>query len=221
MIIDFHTHRVRETEPLIEVISLHGDQDRPYQFCTRGYHPWWTDQMLNNEQLDFLVRSYRDDDHCLGIGECGLDNLKGAPLDIQEKILIQHIEIANNLGAPMIIHCVRAYDRMIRLHKQYARTPWVVHGYARHAILAQQIIDEGIYLSLAPHDRMAPTYIETLRSVPMDRIFLETDSDASHNISERYQIFATLREMDITDLIEEIQTNFSNFFNQKWQHLNG
>jgi TatD DNase family protein len=222
MLIDFHTHRVRETEPTIEVISLHGDQqDRPFKYYTHGYHPWWTIDLLSSEHLNRLSDGFTNDDHCLGIGECGLDNLKGAHIELQEKIFIQQIELANALDAPIIVHCVRAYDRAIQLRKKYGQTPWVVHGFVRNKILAKQLLDAGFQLSLAPTDHVTENFIETCRYVPLNRLFLETDSESSIPIGKRYQIFADLRGFKMEDLKEQLYTNFKEFFKKKWKHPNG
>jgi TatD DNase family protein len=222
MIIDFHTHRKRENENIIEVISLHNDQaDREYKYHTVGFHPWWTNDSLTVEQLQFITQKYQFDPDCLGIGECGLDNLKGLDIEKQEEIFYQQITLANQLEAPIIVHCVRAFDRVLRMKKKFGQTPWVVHGFVRNKVLAFQAIDAGLYLSMAPHDRTTVPFMETLKLAPLDRIFLETDSDDSINISERYRIFAALRNLTIEAIEEQLYHNFSKFFEIKWRHQNG
>jgi TatD DNase family protein len=222
MIIDFHTHRIRQSPTIIEVVSLHHDQaDRPFRYHTRGFHPWWTDQNLTQEQLELLEKSFTQNDDCLGIGECGLDNLKGSNIELQEEIFVQQLLLANKLNAPIIVHCVRAFDRLLRLRKKYGQTQWVVHGFVRNKILAYQALDAGLYLSLAPHRTMALPFIETLQAIPLDRLFIETDSDPSLDIIERYRIFAELKSLSLHDLESQILTNFNLFFSTKWKHQNG
>jgi TatD DNase family protein len=222
--IDFHTHRQRQDEKTMEVISQHGSKFNAANYYTIGFHPWWTLKKLNLDEYALLKEKYQNDSHCLGIGECGLDKLKGATYEIQEQIFIQHIELANELGAPLIVHCVRQYDQMLRLHRNLAKTDWAIHGYVRNQILARSIIDQGIYLSLAPSNQMKNSFIETLKWVPIDRIFLETDSETSHDIFERYRIFSVLRidlNGDELFLRQQLFSNFQKFFNKKWQYLNG
>lgn len=206
----------------MEVISLHGDQsDKEYKYYTRGFHPWWTLDKLDANALSLLTQSYVENAYCLGIGECGLDNLKGAAIELQEEIFIQQILVANSIQAPMIIHCVRAFDRVLRLRKKYGQTPWAVHGFVRNKILAFQALDAGVYLSMAPHDQMKPSFRETLTSCPLDRIFIETDSETSLNITDRYRIFASLRSLSLEDVEEQIFENYKKFFSNKWKLLNG
>jgi TatD DNase family protein len=165
-----------------------------------------------------MSEHYTKNPFCLGLGEFGLDNLKGAEIDVQVAIFIQQIQIANQLKSPVIVHCVRAFDRLLRLRKQYGETPWVVHGFVRNKTLAKQVLDSGMYISVAPHEKLSISFRETLQYLPLDRIFLETDSDFALNIRERYRIFAALREIDVQDFKEQMYQNFITFFCDKWKH---
>lgn len=203
---------------MIEVVSLHGAQEKDVKYYTIGYHPWWTLKLLSEDELALMSDQFRDDACCLGMGEFGLDNLKGAEIELQENIFIQQIQIANQSKSPVVIHCVRAFDRMLRLRKKYGETPWVVHGFVRNKSLAEQVLATGMYISMAPHDQISLPFRDTLLFLPLDKIFLETDSDFSMDIRERYRIFAELRGMDIQVLKDQIYQNFITFYTEKWKH---
>ncbi len=168
-----------------------------------------------------LSMHYSAFDTCLGLGELGFDQLKGPALSVQDIIFRQQISLANDLQAPVVIHCVRAFDRLLQARRQVGQTDWVVHGFVRNRILAKQLLDQGLYLSLAPHHRMHQSFADMLKFVPLDRIFLETDSDYRLGISERYHIFASLRSMDMLALRAQLYLNFTLFYSTKWQHLTG
>lgn len=219
--IDFHTHREVCPDDVIEVVSNHPTKKREARFYTIGYHPWWTDNPLQTHELNELAFHYQNVPTCLGLGEFGFDQLKGPSLEVQEEIFYQQIEIANGIQAPVVIHCVRAFDRLLKVRRKFSGTNWVVHGFVRNKILAKQLLDQGLYLSLAPNDRMHGTFTEMLKFVPLDRIFLETDSDQRLSVMERYRIFASLRAMDIMSLRERLFFNFIHFYSAKWQHLTG
>jgi TatD DNase family protein len=216
--IDFHTHSRWNGDDIVEVVSIHGKQKRDVIFYTIGYHPWWTIKLLTEKELDLMTDHYIKDPFCLGLGEFGLDNLKGADIDLQEEIFIQQIQIVNQLKTPVIIHCVRAFDRMLRLRKKYGETPWVVHGFVRNKTLAKQVLDSGMYISVAPHEKLSISFKDTLQFLPLDRIFLETDSDFTLNIRERYGIFAALREIEVPYLKDQMYQNFITFFSNKWKY---
>lgn len=216
MIIDFHTHSKRENDDILEVVSIHPKRKAPWDWYTLGHHPWWVERLLTDEELDFLKEKLKNDKYCLALGECGLDKLKGVDLGLQEQIFEQQIELANELNAPMIIHCVRVYDTVLRLFRKKAKTDWAVHGYRRHTILAKNIIDQGLYLSVAPSQNIPSSFVETLKSLPLDRFFIETDSDTSMNISERYDLLSSIKNIDICDLEMQMLENFKAFF--KWKY---
>ncbi|MFZ1748740.1 MAG: TatD family hydrolase [Saprospiraceae bacterium] len=219
--IDFHTHSRLYQDDVIEVVSLHRDQIKDVKYYTVGHHPWWSEHRLSPGLLGSLADKYTNDSYCLGIGECGLDLLRGKDLDLQEEIFIQQVELANRLNAPVVVHCVRAYDRIIRLRQKYGHTPWVVHGYVRNKILGQQLVDNGFYLSMAPSIEIKQTFVDTLKFVPLDKMFLETDRDFSIGIMERYAFFAQLRGMDIIDLRCQMYQNFISFYKEKWKYHHG
>lgn len=219
--IDFHNHSEWHGGDILEVVSIHGNQNKKAKYYTIGFHPWWTEKLLDESQLNFIKEKYISDQNCLGIGEFGLDNLKGAPLDLQEEIAIQQIKLANQLNAPVIVHCVRAYDRLIRLKRAFGQTPWVVHGYMRNKILARQLLDAGVMLSIAPQLQMKDSFVEMMQYIPIMHVFLETDSDFSLNIMERYRIFAASKKMDIDSLKEQLYQNFKTFYKEKWKYQSG
>ncbi len=219
--IDFHNHGIWHASDVIEIVSVHGDQEKKKRFYTIGFHPWWTNQPLSTEQLLLIEDCYVNDIYCLGIGEFGLDKLKGVELDIQAEIMEQHLQIASKHKAPIVLHCVRSFERALNLRKKYDNIPWVVHGFVRNKQLAQQVLDAGLFLSLAPHHRLNSVFEEMLKYVPIDRIFLETDSEFSVNIQDRYRIFAALKQKPVEEIKEIIFNNFRIFYANKWKYLNG
>lgn len=218
MLIDFHTHKRRFPDAGMEIISVHPGRHERTPWYTTGYHPWWRDGLLGEEELGWLHENLQDPG-CLAIGECGMDKLKGPGLSLQKQIFIQQVEVANAWNSPVVVHCVRAFHEVLDVHQSLAKTPWVIHGFVRNKTLAKQVLDRGIYLSLAPTKQPVATFEETLKYVPLDRIFLETDSETTWNIRERYQFFARLRYMVEEDLEKHIVDNLTKFMAWKWQNI--
>ncbi len=215
--IDFHCHSLFEHDPeCIEIISCHPGKNSSEGFFTCGYHPWWSLDLLNNEQLAILTQTYLKNDYCIGIGECGLDILQGAPLDIQMKNFENQVQIANSLNAPLIIHCVRKFDALIPVFKNMAKTKWVIHGFKRNKTLAKTLIDLDISLSVAPFDQMNVSFTEMLEYIPLDKLFLETDSDRRLSIRDRYKIMSVLRKIPEDSLKLQLFENVKIFFDKIW-----
>ena len=132
-------------------------------------------------------------------------------MNVQLDILSSQLSIAQSLDLPVIIHCVRAFDQLLTLKKEFPRiTKWCVHGYGRHSILARQLIDQGFYLSLMPSP--ATKYSDWFASLPLDRLFLETDSMPDTEIVSLYHHVAAWTGRSVTDLQLQMNSNARTFF---------
>ncbi len=216
MYIDFHTHKpiYSNDKEVIEVISAHKNVKYENEYYTIGHHPWWTEKTLDKDEINNLEQNLQNK-FCLGIGECGLDKLKGASKEIQEEVFYQLIQVANKNDVPLIIHCVRQYDQILHFRKLYGKTPWVIHGFRRNQQLAKSLLDQGIYLSVSPFENMNTSFKEMLEYIPLEGFFIETDSEYSLNIKERYIIMANLKQINLSDLQHKMLENFTEFF--KWK----
>jgi Tat protein secretion system quality control protein TatD with DNase activity len=84
----------------------------------------------------------------VAIGECGLDRNIDLPLDIQTSIFKRHIELAETLQKPLVIHCVRAFSELIALKKNTKSTvPWIIHGFHKKEEVFQQLLKHDFYFS--------------------------------------------------------------------------
>lgn len=158
-LLDFHTHRVRHEDDtgVQEIVSLHlGEQhQKAHEYFTIGMHPWWTDQPASNVQQEELGRLLRHP-NCLALGEIGLDKLKGPDMSVQLQVFRSLLAIALEFHQPVIIHCVRAFDQLLRVKKAFPEMEkWCIHGYGRHVTLARQLIDQGFYLSSCQHQALS------------------------------------------------------------------
>ncbi len=214
--IDFHTHKpIHEGDAsIMEIISCHINKKHESKFYTIGHHPWWTDELLTENHLTNL-KNHLMDEGCLAIGECGLDKLKGANKEIQEAVFLQQIEVANEVGVPLIMHCVRQYDAAISFKKKYGKTPWVVHGFRRNNILAKSLLDAEILLSISPIKYMPDSFISMIDYLPDDGYFIETDSEYSLSIQERYEMVSKIKKKDIFALQNQMKNNLKEIF--KWK----
>ena len=141
--------------------------------------------------------------------------MKGATKEIQEEVFYQHIMLANKNNVPLIVHCVRQYDQVLNFKKKYGKTPWVIHGFRRNKQLAKSLIDQGIMLSVSPLRQMNESFVEMLQFLPADNYFLETDSEYSLTIMERYQLMADLKKINLDELKGQMKVNFDRFFRWK------
>ena len=91
--------------------------------------------------------------------------------------------------------------------------PWLVHGFRGKPDLAQQLVSKGMYLSFWFDFVMRPEAIPLLKSVPKERIFLETDG-ADIDIRDIYNKVSADLDISVDDLKTIFFSNFNQFFNK-------
>ena len=149
----------------------------------------------------------------LAIGECGLDKLCHTDCDLQVNVFKQQIGLANKLDKPLIVHCVRAFDELIKIiDGQPPSVPVVVHGFNKKGSIAEALIGRGIYLSFgAAILKNGSPAADALKQMPADRCFLETDN-AEVPIYDIYRAAASIRQISEEAVILQVQQNFATVF---------
>ncbi len=107
----------------------------------------------------------------VAIGECGIDRQKGTDIITQETVFRRHIELAERSALPITIHCVKAFDLMLKLHKELRpSTQWTIHGFRGKPLLARQLLESGFSLSFGKYHNP-----ESYAITPVERRYDETD----------------------------------------------
>ncbi|MBD5366132.1 MAG: hydrolase TatD [Bacteroides sp.] len=173
--IDFHTHRLDATDAIISLQPTNAADiiaSRPHGTYSVGIHPWDTTAPADTD-FDTVAR-LASLPQVVAIGETGLDRLRGADIATQELLFEQHIQLSETLRKPLIIHCVKAWDILLELHRRHRPSmPWGVHGFRGNPALARQLLDKGLYLSLGQHFNPA-----TAALIPDHRLLAETDESS-------------------------------------------
>lgn len=156
-------------------------QDYPGLFFAAGLHPWWIEKQAEHFQHDSLIRALKltaEQPGCRAIGECGLDKLIDIPMARQEAVLELHLQVARDLQLPIVIHCVRAHNPLIRLLKRYPVKAGVIHAFNGSLQLAQTYRDMGFYLGVGgsiTYERAHKTRT-ALAEIPLESLLLESDA---------------------------------------------
>ena len=185
--IDFHTHHPsREGETVL--------QDGVH---TWGAHPWHL-AFPPEERLP----------QAMAIGECGLDRLCNTPYDAQMEAFRRQIRLSEQLQKPLILHCVRAVDDVLRLKREErASQPWIFHAFRGKPAQMRSLLAHGLYVCFGFRYNE-----ESLRECPADRLLLETDDDP-RPVSLLYGEAAQVRQIDIQTLQNQMLENFNRLFN--------
>ena len=182
------------------------------QTVSIGIHPWFIDRQTIEQSLR-CMQALCEHANVIAIGECGLDKCIQTDLSIQMNVLNRQIDLSERFDKPLIVHCVRAFNELLQLHKQLRPTrPWIVHGFVGKAPLAKQLVNHGLYLSFgkALLDQHSHA-ISALQAIPLEQFFLETD-DSACEISEIYTATAKILDLDLPTLQRQLVANFERVF---------
>ena len=187
--IDFHTHKVPASKEVVAIVE--GRE-------TWGIHPWKAEE-------EFVVPDLSDK---LAIGECGLDGLRGPSMEVQENVFIQQIKLSEEVEKPLIIHCVKAIDRLLQLHKELKPSQsWMLHGFRGKPQQLRSLLDAGFFVGFGfSHNT------ESLRACPMEKLMLESDVEEVRSIKELYNNVANLRGINVATLLDAMAKNYQSFF---------
>lgn len=114
----------------------------------------------------------------IAIGECGLDyfRLEADTKDVQKEAFMQHIELANSLQKPLMLHIRNAYEDSLEIIKAHAKVQGDVHFFAGDWNIAKQFIELGFTLSFTGVITFTHDYDEVIRNAPLDMLLSETDA---------------------------------------------
>lgn len=163
---DVHTHRLDAGEHAI-VNLPEGAAVPDFGYYSVGLHPWHTDR----PEMMVWVRTAATHPRVVAIGETGLDALRGAPMEEQERLFRAHVDISESEGKPLIIHAVRTLQRLIELRRELRPAQeWVIHGFRGKPQLAQSLLRAGFSLSYG--DKY---HAESFSLTPPERRYRESD----------------------------------------------
>lgn len=166
----------------------------------------------------------------IGIGETGLDYYHDKTLkDQQIQSLKEHIEAARKTGLPLIIHNRDSDEDMINLLKsEMAKGKFkaLLHCFSSSKELAEEALKLGIYISISGivTFKNAVPLQEIVKTVPLNRILVETDAPYLAPIPHRGQMnqpgftrhtaefIADLKGISKEELFEATTKNFFNLF---------
>lgn len=168
--------RVRKLPSLLALTERY-----PSVFCSVGTHP-------NNaaEELDVtaddLVRLAETNEKVVAIGEAGLDYFYDTqkPED-QQTGFRRHIEAARRTQLPLVIHSRSADDDMAAILREETRKgafPFILHCFSAGQALADAGVDLGGFISFSGILTFPKSteLRDIARTVPMDRLLVETDA---------------------------------------------
>jgi TatD DNase family protein len=138
-------------------------------YVAAGLHP-------HDASTDVDVAALVDED-VVAVGEIGLDFFRdSAPRDDQRRVFSAQLDLAAELGKPVIVHTRAADEETVEQLARF-RGPVVLHCFSEPGLLSVAL-DRGYYVSFAGNVtyKQADALRDAARQVSPDRILAETDS---------------------------------------------
>ncbi|NBU59116.1 MAG: TatD family deoxyribonuclease, partial [Betaproteobacteria bacterium] len=147
-------------------------------WATVGVHPDYED--TPEPSVDDLVR-LADHPRVLAIGETGLDYFRlTGDLEWQRQRFRTHIRAARRLGKPLVIHTRSASADTLRIMEEEgaAAVGGVMHCFTESQAVADAAIAMNFVISFSGivTFKNARDLQEVARTIPLDRMLVETDS---------------------------------------------
>jgi TatD DNase family protein len=147
-------------------------------FPMMGLHPCYVKENYP-EELDLIYRELQSGKY-IAVGEIGLDLYwDKTTLSMQQDAFRKQLEFSMEFKLPVAIHCRDSFREIMDIVSlpEYADCRGVFHCFTGNAEDAAEICTLGYYIGIGGVVTFKNSNLkEVLRSVPKDRIVLETDS---------------------------------------------
>lgn len=165
----------------------------------------------------------------VAIGEAGLDYYYDhSPRDQQKKVLGRHIELARELGKPVIIHNRESTEDLLDILRSYGarENAGILHSFTESWEVARELIEIGYLISFSGivTFRSAESLRDAAKQVPLESMLVETDTPYLAPVPHRGksnqpmfvrhtgELIAELKGLDAAEVAEATTRNFERIF---------
>jgi TatD DNase family protein len=200
-------------------------------FCALGIHPHSATEWSNNIREE-IAQAVITNDKIVAIGEIGLDyHYDFSPRDVQQKAFAEQIELAIELGKPIVIHTRESDEDVLKIvadrYKNLSESAprGQFHCFSGTVDTLHRAIDLGFYVSFTGNITFKKSMLdEVVHQAPIERIMLETDSPYMTPVPDRgkrntpaylgrvAQKIADIKGMDVLEVITQTTLNAKRLF---------
>ena len=197
-------------------------------YGTFGIHP----HESNNDKVtsERIINEINNNEKIIGIGETGLDFYYNHSNKIDQiSSFEEHIKASIELNIPLIIHSRNAEKETLEIFNKYKNQNLkiLMHCFTGSKKFAENLFDFNAYFSASGiiTFKNSIDLQETFKSIPLDRILIETDSPYLAPVPFRGKRnepsfvkytadkLANIRDISISELIKTTTLNFNKLFN--------
>ena len=196
-------------------------------YGTIGIHPHESEKDII--KLDEIIKNFQENDKIIGIGETGLDfYYNNSDKEKQISSFIRHIEASIKTNAPLIIHSRNAEKETYDILKDYKdkNLKILMHCFTGSKKFSEKLLMLNAYFSASGiiTFKNANELQDTFKSLPLDKILIETDSPFLAPVPNRGKKnepsfidftatkLAEIKEISKSELIKITTSNFNKLF---------
>ncbi len=157
-------------------------------YAAVGIHPHQTDfqEKLSVKEQIRELKNLAKKRGIIAVGECGLDFSPAPPMEKnrpeKEQIFLfkKQIEIALDLGVPILVHSRKTFPQVMAILKKYHQSSkgqlkGILHCFSAGRKAIRQIEEIGFYFGLDGNLTYDVGLQNVVKEIPLEKILLETD----------------------------------------------
>ena len=193
--------------PTIErALELAESYDQLY--ATIGWHP--TEAGTYDEAVEAYLLDKLRHPKVVALGEIGLDyHWMTAPKDVQERVFRRQIQLSKKLNLPFVVHTRDALEDTYEIIKSEGVGPrgGIMHSYSGSLEMAERFIELGMMISFSGvvTFKKATDIQEAARSLPLEKILVETDAPYLAPVPKRGRENKTAYTRYVVDFIADLR----------------
>jgi TatD DNase family protein len=188
-----------------------------------GIHPSEIDNFKdeNLNQLEYFIKKEK----IIGIGEIGLDYTYKTDKNKQKEIFEKQLQLAEKYKLPVVLHIRETFNDVFEILKNFKVVP-IWHSCSGNLEEVEKFLEIGGFISFSGiiTFKNANRLREIVKIVPLERIFLETDStyltpepyrgkiNEPAYVKFIYQQVAEIKNIEFEKLDIVIENNFKKLF---------
>ena len=198
-------------------------------YGTYGIHPH---EAKNHKKItkNIILERISSSDKIIGIGETGLDFYHNhSDKNVQVQLFEEHIKASIESNLPLVVHSRAADDMTFEILSKYSKIKdlkILMHCFTGTKDFAKKLLDLNAYFSASGIITFKKTddLKETFKSIPLNRILVETDSpylspeplrgksNEPSNVVHTAKYLAELKQTKFEDLCSNTSSNFFKLF---------
>ena len=195
-------------------------------YAAVGIHPH-DSKDVNKDYINELEILVKKSKKVIAIGEIGIDHFRNlSPKKIQEKVMIEQMELAKSLSLPIIFHNRDADNDILEILKCHPIEKALAHCFSSDLNFAKELLDINVLLSFSGNVTFKNSINQTaLKNISLKNFVLETDCpflapqpfrgkpNEPKYVKDIAMFISEFLDIDFEEIAKQTTKNAEEFFN--------